>query len=212
MRWNFIFYLAAGFLSGSILYSFLLPKLLRQVDVVQDSGDHNPGSANAIKLAGPVVGLLCLVLDIAKGFFPVLLSLGRVNPYHLSFALVIAAPVLGHAFSPLMRGHGGKAIAVSFGVLLALCWRTAMVWYLAAAFLFFSLVLTIEPHGCRVIVSFFSFALFSFMVVPFRSFVAGGLLVSAVVIGKHLFPRQFTLSQIRITLFGRRRRLPKHVS
>ncbi|MBC8571112.1 glycerol-3-phosphate acyltransferase [Zongyangia hominis] len=212
MAWTFTFFTITGFLSGSILYSALLPRLLRRVDIVEESDDHNPGTANVFKLSGPGLGVVCLLLDMAKGFLPVLLALGRVNPYRISFALIMAAPVLGHAFSPLMKGHGGKSIAVSFGVLLALCFRTAMVWYLAAAFLFFSLVLVIQPHSCRVIVSFSCYSLFSLLVVPFHSFVAGGLLISAVVIAKHLSPREFSPSHFQVSLFGRRKRLPKHVS
>jgi len=34
----------------------------------------------------------------------------------LSISTVAFAPILGHAFSPFLRGRGGKAIAVTFGV------------------------------------------------------------------------------------------------
>ena len=39
-----------------------------------------------------------------------------------SWALVpvALAPVLGHAFSPFLRGRGGKAVAASFGIWSAL--------------------------------------------------------------------------------------------
>ena len=68
MIWIFLFYIVAGFFSGSILYSALLPRLFSKVDIVEDSDDHNPGTANVFKLVGPVMGLICLLLDMAKGF------------------------------------------------------------------------------------------------------------------------------------------------
>ena len=53
-------FLVAGFASGSVLYSMVLPRWLRGVDVVALSDDHNPGTANAMKYAGRLVGTLCL--------------------------------------------------------------------------------------------------------------------------------------------------------
>ena len=44
-------FLVAGFASGSVLYSMVLPRWLRGVDVVALSDDHNPGTANAMKLS-----------------------------------------------------------------------------------------------------------------------------------------------------------------
>ena len=60
-----ILFSIAGFLSGGVLYSYHVPKLLCGVDVVADSPDHNPGMTNAMKLCGVPVGLLCLALDMA---------------------------------------------------------------------------------------------------------------------------------------------------
>ena len=67
----YLFYALLGFLSGSILYSALLPRWLRGIDIVAGSDDHNPGAANAFLLAGPQVGVLCVLCDLAKGFLPV---------------------------------------------------------------------------------------------------------------------------------------------
>jgi glycerol-3-phosphate acyltransferase PlsY len=55
-------------------------------------------------------------LDFLKGALPVAAarSFGGVHGWEL--VPVALAPVVGHAFSPFLGGHGGKAIAVTFGV------------------------------------------------------------------------------------------------
>ena len=109
-----------GFFSGSVLYSALLPRLAKGVDVRALAPDHNPGAANVFKYAGVPVGILALVCDLAKAYVPVRLALRWLPLADPAFALVLCAPVLGHAFSPFAHFRGGKAIAASFGALLAL--------------------------------------------------------------------------------------------
>ena len=115
-----ILFSIAGFLSGGVLYSYHVPKLLCGVDVVADSPDHNPGMTNAMKLCGVPVGLLCLALDMAKGFLPVFAALRFLRIEDPWLAPVLAAPALGHALAVFYPFAGGKAVAVSFGVLLGL--------------------------------------------------------------------------------------------
>lgn len=67
-------------------------------------------------------GTLTLICELLKGFLPVYLYLRGRSPAECPaiFALILAAPVLGHAFSVFYGFHGGKGIAVSFGCLLGL--------------------------------------------------------------------------------------------
>lgn len=183
---GYVFFVVTGFLSGAVLYSYLLPKLFCGVDVVQSSDDANPGTANAVKYAGWGIGLLCLLLDLLKGFVPVFWALHLIDPLDPLFSAVIAAPVFGHAFSPFLRGRGGKAIAVSFGVLLAVAPVTPLFYILVCLFLFFSGILVIRPHRIRVMVVFSLLALYCLFRPMAPAFLYAGLLISAVVIYKHL--------------------------
>lgn len=81
-----------GFLLGSVLFSYHLPRLLKGVDIRALSEDHNPGAANAVKYAGIPVGMLCVFCDLFKGFLPVFLALRYTDPRSLWFALVLASP------------------------------------------------------------------------------------------------------------------------
>ena len=47
-----IWFIAAGYLSGSILFARLVSGLSKKGDFLQDSPDHNPGAANAFRYGG----------------------------------------------------------------------------------------------------------------------------------------------------------------
>lgn len=175
----------AGFLSGSVLYSMIIPKWICHLDVTEIR-DHNPGASNAFIAAGRPVGALCLTCDLLKGALPVWLSLRQLAPDDPWFALVLAAPVFGHAFSPMRYFHGGKAIAVSFGVLLGLFPGSAALLVLAGLFLFFSLVVVIRPHRYRVLWSYLLLALWSLAAELPKGLGLGILLICALVLYRHL--------------------------
>ena len=69
---------------------------------------------------GFLCGILSLICELAKGFIPVYLGQKCLDINSLLFVPVLVAPVFGHAFPFLQKQKGGKAITVSFGVLLGL--------------------------------------------------------------------------------------------
>ena len=71
---SYLFHIFIGFLSGSILYSYLWPKWICHMDITQLSDDHNPGTFNAMKLAGPRVGILS-GLRCLQGLLPSMVCL-----------------------------------------------------------------------------------------------------------------------------------------
>ena len=146
---RYYFFILFGYLSGSILFARLLPKYLRHIDICELSEDNNPGVFNAFKHAGPVIGSMTLLLELAKGFLPVHVGLQLLDPRNTLFALVLAAPVFGHAFPLFRPKEGGKSIAVSFGCLLGLFPDLAPVCTLAAFYLLFYLSL-LQPDDLPV--------------------------------------------------------------
>lgn len=183
---KYLLFALAGFVSGSIMYSYLIPKLFCGVDIVKEGEDHNPGMTNVMRCVSVKLGILCLVLDVAKGFVPVFLAKLYVPDYKsMLFALIIVAPVLGHAFTPILKFKGGKAIATSYGVLLALIPDSFMVLRMAIITAIFSLIIIVKPDSLRVIISMSIFAICNFFFHDTLSFVIGSLLVSATVILKH---------------------------
>ena len=104
-----------GYISGSLPFSVWLGKAFARADVRQ-IGDGNPGAANAWKAGGWQVGLAALLLDYFKGALPVAAAHFIFNLTGWSIALASLAPILGHAFSPLLNFRGGKGLTVTFGV------------------------------------------------------------------------------------------------
>ncbi len=87
---------------------------------IRDYGDGNPGSANVFRSGGRKLGSLALGLDILKGVPFVALAHWFFSLSEPAVMAVAVSAILGHAFSPLLRFRGGKAIAITFGVMLAL--------------------------------------------------------------------------------------------
>ena len=69
-----LFFIAFGFLSGSIMFSRIIPLKIYGIDIEKEGSDSNPGSANVFMKVGVSAGFLCLFLDIIKGFLPVYLA------------------------------------------------------------------------------------------------------------------------------------------
>ncbi len=182
-----LFFVLAGYLSGNVLYAQVFARLLHKGDVVKMSRDHNPGAANAFRYGGFWCGVLTLVCDLLKGFLPVFFyGVAEADPGGLSLALVMTAPVIGHAFPICSHFQGGKAIAVSFGSLLGLLpvWKPVML--LAMFFIFFSVVLRITPHYQRTLLTYFCTAISMFFVAEERAIGVGFLMISSVVFIKML--------------------------
>lgn len=199
MRYQIIM-VVVGMLCGSILFSRYLPQLLKKVDIVALSDDHNPGTANAMQYAGIPVGLLCLLGDLFKGVLPIHIAMRLGLESGCLFSLIMAAPVLGHAYSLFHRGKGGKAIAVSFGVLIGLMpIHTEPIFALCIIYLFFSLVVRIRPHTRRTRITYILLALSSLYMVythwiP-RQVCGGILLISCIVAHKNSLRQQILEEQ-----------------
>lgn len=190
-----------GFFLGSVMFALILPRHFKGIDIRKLSDDGNPGTANAVKYGGVALGLLCLLGDLLKAGLPVYLARRFCGMEHPLFALVMAAPVLGHAFSPFLGGHGGKAIAPAFGVLAALLPADLSFGVLAIAFLFFSLVVVITPNRLRTIAAFAVLVIYSILVNRHGSVALGCTLLSATVVLKHWRPLPQEVPGI--SLFGR---------
>ncbi len=188
-QYIWIFYIVFGFLCGSTMFSQIIPKYIFNKDICKISKDHNPGATNVFIECGIGCGLLCLILDIVKGFFPIFFSTHRVDINNLLFTFVLIAPVLGHAIAPFNNFQGGKCIATAFGVTLALFNKSKIVLLLATLYILFSTILKIHSHTVRSIVTFGLFGILSAIFLIRRNLYSvafGCVLISIIVILKHI--------------------------
>ena len=116
-----VLFVLLAFAAGSVPFGWILARL-RGIDLTR-VGSGNISATNATRALGKTAGAVVLLLDAAKGFIPVWLArrYGLALPLDgASPALVGFAAICGHVFSPWMGWKGGKGVATSLGVFLAL--------------------------------------------------------------------------------------------
>lgn len=180
-------YVVCGYLLGSILFGYVVPKWVKHVDTLNESDDHNPGTANSFKLGGISCGIIVIILELLKGFLPVFLASRFIENRNYLFTLVLMAPIIGHAY-PIFFGfkNGGKCIAVSFGVLLGMFPNLFPSLTLAFWFIFFSTLLIINPHALRVIITYICFVCSMIFFSESLSVFIAYVLISGIVILRHI--------------------------
>jgi acyl phosphate:glycerol-3-phosphate acyltransferase len=132
--WLFV---AAGYALGSIPFGLILAKLLGGKDV-REHGSGNIGATNVSRVAGPVAGIVTLILDAAKGAAAVWLSARFTE--HSARAMMFAglAALIGHCYSVWLGFKGGKGVATGLGVFTALCPLAALLGLVVFVFAFLS--------------------------------------------------------------------------
>ena len=133
--WTGVFMLGAYLVCG-IPFGLILAIALGHVDV-RTVGSGNIGTTNVARSVGKGAGAATLLLDLSKGLVWMLVSrwaiaalalggdisaLDHTTAFGTSLTLVFLACICGHVFSPYLRVHGGKGIAVGFGAALGLYW------------------------------------------------------------------------------------------
>ncbi len=108
-----------GFLLGSIPSGYLVGRA-KGVDIRQH-GSGNIGSTNVLRTLGKGPGYLVFACDALKGIASVLLAY-RLFPGAGDLGAIAAAVgcILGHNYTPWLGFKGGKGMATSLGVLIAL--------------------------------------------------------------------------------------------
>ena len=121
-----------AFLLGSIPTGYLVARA-KGVDIRQH-GSGNIGATNVFRTLGKPLGILVFVIDALKGFTAVWLAVRVGGGSDWSGLIAAVAAITGHNYTPWLGFKGGKGIATSAGVLLAL-----MPWaVLAIAFVWFA--------------------------------------------------------------------------
>jgi len=114
-----------GYLCGSLPWGLWLGRLAKGVDV-RTLGSRNLGATNVYRSLGAAVGVPVLLLDVAKGALPTWLvprlALTADFPGGSEWCrlAVALAAVMGHVFTVFARFRGGKGVATTAGVLLAI--------------------------------------------------------------------------------------------
>jgi len=116
---------AIGYFSGALPWGLWLGRWFRGVDV-RTLGSGNLGATNVYRSLGPALGITTMVLDMLKGAIPVWIvgasSLAASfpgGPEWCRLAVGFSA-IAGHVWTVFAGFKGGKGVATSGGVVLAL--------------------------------------------------------------------------------------------
>jgi len=125
---KFVLFMMLAYLLGSIPFGIIFGKLFKGIDI-RAHGSGNIGAANAFRALGPAGGVTVLLGDMAKGLIPVTCACYFATGELLYYLQVLSGitSILGHNYSVFLRFKGGKGIATSFGVIIALNWKIALI-------------------------------------------------------------------------------------
>jgi len=105
-----------SYLSGSIPFGLILTKFIGGQDV-RKIGSGNIGATNVLRTGNKYLAAATLILDILKGYTPVIIA-EQFFPEYLQLSALIA--FLGHIFPIWLKFKGGKGVATYLGILFAL--------------------------------------------------------------------------------------------
>ncbi len=138
MSLQYITITIAAFLMGSLPTGYLVAKA-KGINI-RAVGSGNIGATNVTRALGKGWGAFVLVIDALKGLLPVLFVrlYFTALPQHQLYTMMAVSgifAVAGHVFTPFLRFKGGKGIATSLGMFLAISPTLAasliVVWLLA---------------------------------------------------------------------------------
>uniref|UniRef100_A0A7V3ZVI5 Glycerol-3-phosphate acyltransferase n=1 Tax=candidate division WOR-3 bacterium TaxID=2052148 RepID=A0A7V3ZVI5_UNCW3 len=175
---DYFFSFLIGFLIGSIPFGYLIPKIFKKIDI-RNYGSGNIGFTNVYRTLGFFYGILVLILDISKGFFPTYFA----ESFSLSPIFVGGGTILGHFFTPYLRFRGGKGVATTIGVLLALAPKN-----LIFSLIIWLIILLSFSYMSLASISFAGSLPFSFLLLKSSNSLTPVFftIISILIIGKHL--------------------------
>nr|WP_156906587.1 glycerol-3-phosphate 1-O-acyltransferase PlsY [Alteribacter aurantiacus] len=127
-----------AYLLGSISFSVIIAKKLRQVDIRQH-GSGNAGATNTLRVLGVGPAIVVLLLDCFKGVIAVIVALLLTGGDAFTASAAGLAAIIGHNWPVYYGFKGGKGVATTIGVLATLVLMPALF---AGAIAILSIILT----------------------------------------------------------------------
>lgn len=163
--------LVVAYLVGSTPTGYTVAKLLKGIDI-REVGSGSTGATNVLRTLGTGPGAFVLVIDCLKGvlaialvdwFFHFAPSQNLIPPEvntELWLPLMVTfaglAAILGHSKSIFLGFTGGKSVATSLGILLAMNWQVGLATFgLFAVMLAISRIVSLSSIAGAVTVSIF---------------------------------------------------------
>ncbi|MCC7259836.1 MAG: glycerol-3-phosphate 1-O-acyltransferase PlsY, partial [Alphaproteobacteria bacterium] len=114
------------YLIGSIPFGLILTRLAGLGDI-RTIGSGNIGATNVLRTGNKKLAALTLFLDGFKGYLAVMLAFQYADEWHCWPCVAALCAVLGHNFPVWLKFKGGKGVATTLGVMLAINWVLGLV-------------------------------------------------------------------------------------
>lgn len=118
MWWYFPLCIVIGYLVGSIPVGLLIGRFVRGIDI-RDFGSGKTGFTNVVRAVGARWGVVALIGDLIKGAAPVVVARIISDDPFVAMAAGLATAI-GHDWPVFAGFKGGRGVAASYGVVLAM--------------------------------------------------------------------------------------------
>jgi len=168
-----------AYLLGAIPFPYLLAKMKTGRDI-RDMGSGNVGATNVMRTSGKLLGILTLILDVAKGATAVFAGQYFLRS-EISGAVAGFFAMMGHAYPVFLGFRGGKSVATGAGAFLIL----SPLGILTSIGLFAILILFIRIVSLSSILAAAMFPVFAWMYGSNPWLVFWGAICAALIIFRH---------------------------
>lgn len=121
-----------SYLVGSIPTSIIVGKVFKGIDI-RNYGSGNAGGTNSFRVLGWKAGMIVVAVDIFKGFAATR-WVSQINLFNAPLVMVSLTPIIagasaiiGHCYTIFAGFRGGKGVAASAGMLIAMSPSTFLV-------------------------------------------------------------------------------------
>jgi acyl phosphate:glycerol-3-phosphate acyltransferase len=121
---EYILIISVSYLFGSVPFGLILTKIFIKEDI-RKIGSGNIGATNVLRTGNKYLAISTLLLDILKGYIPVILTY-QFYPDLIQISALIV--FLAHIFPVWLKFKGGKGVATYLGVLFALSLSLAFLF------------------------------------------------------------------------------------
>jgi acyl phosphate:glycerol-3-phosphate acyltransferase len=134
-----LLFILCAFMIGSIPTGLVVARMYG-VDI-RSVGSGNIGATNVLRCIGKKAGYATFLIDMLKGVIPLLavdfIAAAYVDGIERYLPYIGLSAMLGHCFSPFLKGKGGKGVATGFSVFLYLLPAGGVISIIVFAIVFY---------------------------------------------------------------------------
>ncbi len=128
-----------AYIIGSFPTSYVMARMVKGIDIME-VGSKNAGATNVLRSVGKLPALITLIIDVLKGVIAVTIVTNFFYQFDIDLqydayrGIMALTVVCGHIWSVFLKFKGGKGVATTIGVAIALTpfalIPSAIVWFL----------------------------------------------------------------------------------